>query len=412
MLIMKSREKPHHHLPPTRKWSGGTSQQRMVNALRTLLLHRDEINWDVLLPHIMRSFRAVPHGSTGKSANYLMFGRELNLPETLIAGPQGPRTTRSQYSVDLDKRLEHTYAFEREQQKTTLDKDPGTEPMFTLHDFVWTKANRCRKGTSRKLQPRYTGPYQIIAVYDNGTYLINQGGRQSVINECNLKLYSPATNNWGRSPRIHEPHQIALTYSNRPPKAAEIPEIIETPRNLSKSRPETDKLISKLETTKLITTPERVEIEREQTPTATIPLGFPGKEKETENRTTPTKKIYCPDQEDNSKSTPTGSVKKLPTHLQDHDLSHVQLAPPISKQTPPIRRVAGMILNGDEYESEFLPLFTLNKLTCSPQIHHSTSNYRISKTHSPKTNMDNSNTELNIFTDQEYPEDTPAAAQG
>lgn len=46
---------------------------------------------------------------------------------------------------------------------------------------------------------------------------------------------------------------------------------VEIPRNISKSKPETDKRISK---------PEIVQMRNEQTPTATIPLGFPEKEKE------------------------------------------------------------------------------------------------------------------------------------
>lgn len=47
------------------------------DVLRSLLLGKDEEDWDLLLPQIMRGIRASPHHSTGETPNYMMFGREL-----------------------------------------------------------------------------------------------------------------------------------------------------------------------------------------------------------------------------------------------------------------------------------------------------------------------------------------------
>lgn len=52
-------------------------------TLQVLLLDRDPLEWDRLLPHIMRTMRATPHSATGETTNYLMIGRELRLPDEL-----------------------------------------------------------------------------------------------------------------------------------------------------------------------------------------------------------------------------------------------------------------------------------------------------------------------------------------
>ena len=83
--------------------------------LRTLLLRRSEDDWDLLLPYIMRSIRASAHQATAKTPNFLMLGREVRLPEHLLYGPNAEKTTsREQYAVDLQKRLDIAHCLLRE----------------------------------------------------------------------------------------------------------------------------------------------------------------------------------------------------------------------------------------------------------------------------------------------------------
>lgn len=72
----------------------------MGNDIRSLLLKRDETDWDLILPHTMRSIRAMPHGITAEAPNFLMFERELELPDTLLAGQTKEGNTREQYALD------------------------------------------------------------------------------------------------------------------------------------------------------------------------------------------------------------------------------------------------------------------------------------------------------------------------
>ena len=81
--IQKTRTTPYH---PQGNGVVERGNKDLGDALRSLLLHRDDTDWDILLPQIMRSIRSSPHSVTGETPNFLMFGRELALPDTLTLG--------------------------------------------------------------------------------------------------------------------------------------------------------------------------------------------------------------------------------------------------------------------------------------------------------------------------------------
>ena len=64
--------------------------RNLGDSLRTLLLRRGQEEWDLLLPQIMRGFRGTPDSVTGETANLMMLGRELWLPDQLQLHPPPP----------------------------------------------------------------------------------------------------------------------------------------------------------------------------------------------------------------------------------------------------------------------------------------------------------------------------------
>lgn len=175
------------------------------DALRSLLLRRDEPDWDLILPQTTRSLRAMLHGLTGETPNFLMFGRELDLPDTVMSGPTETGNTREQYAINLKERLETAYKVIIEIQRQTKIEDKYLERRFMTDDLVWLQTETYAKGTSRKLQACYYGPYRILEVYENNTYLLDKHGKTIRINEDRLKLYSPTTTQWGSAPTREEP---------------------------------------------------------------------------------------------------------------------------------------------------------------------------------------------------------------
>ena len=57
------------------------------DALQALLLKRSQGDWNLVLPQLLRAFRGTPQSGTGETANLLMLGRELRLPDLLMNSP-------------------------------------------------------------------------------------------------------------------------------------------------------------------------------------------------------------------------------------------------------------------------------------------------------------------------------------
>lgn len=201
--VAKSRTTPYH---PQSNGVVERGNKDLGDALRSMLLGGDAGDWDLLLPQIMRSFRAMPHTSTEETANFMMFGRELRLPDQLIYGTASMEAeTRTQYVCDLKQRLQLAHELLRGQQQQIRSADNQEEPLFKVGDKVWLQAKRFSKGKAKKLQSKYVGPYNIQGVNQNHTYVIELKGRQSTESESRLKRYLPAVHPEGRAPVLCEP---------------------------------------------------------------------------------------------------------------------------------------------------------------------------------------------------------------
>ena len=162
----------------------------------------------MLLPQIMRTIRASPHKQTGETANFMMLGREVRLPEHLMYGPAASNTTsRERYAAELADRMGEAHDKLRRQQLQLRTGDRQEEPSFKAGQLVWLRTKRFSKGQSHKLQPKFTGPYIIKEAARNHTYVIEQNGRTSREAESRLKAYNPAENPAGKIPTLVEPNR-------------------------------------------------------------------------------------------------------------------------------------------------------------------------------------------------------------
>ena len=203
--IRKSRTSPYH---PQGNGVVERGNRTLGDALRTLLLTKSQVDWDKMLPQIMRAFRATPHSSTGETANGLMLGREVRLPDQLMCpAPLDEPVDRSQYVTDLAERLEQTHEMIREKQKEIRQQDSEEPLLFKPGDFVWLENRRRRKGVNPKLQPKFVGPYEVLQAFDNHTYKIGRQGQESVQSEMRLKKYTRATQPVARAPVELEPRR-------------------------------------------------------------------------------------------------------------------------------------------------------------------------------------------------------------
>ena len=201
--IEKTRTTPYH---PQANGLVERNNRGLGDSLRALLLDQGQDEWDLLLPHIMRAFRGTPHTTTGETANFLMMGRELRLPDQLNNHPpQIDVDSTHQYAVDLDCRLKTAHDLLRRQQLETRDGDTEDPLLFTKGDWVLLINKRRRKGQNPKLQSKFVGPYKVIDCYPSHTYKIERHGQASIQSEKRLKLYTPCQTPEGQAPTLLEP---------------------------------------------------------------------------------------------------------------------------------------------------------------------------------------------------------------
>ena len=136
-----------------------------------------------------------------------MMGREARLPDQLLHGRSLEEdVSREAYAVALGERLYIAYEKLRTQEQRVRHADSQEVPLFKKGDLVWLHSKRVAKDKSKKLQPKFTGPYQVLDVNtENHTCLIEQNGRSSRVAEIRLKLYHHAYQPQGRAPVVAEP---------------------------------------------------------------------------------------------------------------------------------------------------------------------------------------------------------------
>ena len=71
----------------------------------------------------------------------------------------------------------------RNQQLAIRSEDSEEPLLFAAGDRVWMENKRRRPGINPKLQSRFLGPYEVLAAYDNHTYLLGHGDQQLIVNE-------------------------------------------------------------------------------------------------------------------------------------------------------------------------------------------------------------------------------------
>ena len=195
------------------------------DTLRTMLLRRSQRDWDLLLPQIMRAYRATPHSTTGQTANLLFLGREVRLPDQLYhPTPLPPAQSRASFIRDTEARLQEAHQLLRDQQLTLRSEDSEEPLLFATGDKVWLENKRRRPGVNPKLQSRFIGPYEVRATYPNHTYLLGHGEQQMVVNEQRLKRYQAGQEANQEAPALLESQPTSLRGRPGRPRRRPAPE--------------------------------------------------------------------------------------------------------------------------------------------------------------------------------------------
>jgi hypothetical protein len=142
----------------------------------------DQSNWDLFIPFATYVYNTTVHSATAFSPFELVYGFKSEVPSALREAPT-VQYTYDDYLAELRSRMQsaHEVARQRllsskEKSKEYYDRDSETLDI-QVGNKVLLFDETVRRGRSRKLSPKFIGPYEVLAV--EGVNVVIKRGRTS-----------------------------------------------------------------------------------------------------------------------------------------------------------------------------------------------------------------------------------------
>jgi len=147
--IEKTRTSPYHA-------QGDGMVERMNRTLEGMLsafVEERQRDWDEHLPYLAMAYRSAVHETSGFTPNFMMMGREANLPLDVVFGkpPDQRYSSSHEWIQSLERRLEISHRFARDnlqcnmrRQKRYYDSRTRWE-RFQIGDLVWLFSPKRKK---------------------------------------------------------------------------------------------------------------------------------------------------------------------------------------------------------------------------------------------------------------------------
>ena len=189
--------------------SAGNSVERWhrwLNSAMTIMYDRNTVDWDLILPAILYSYRVTINDATGFSPAQLVYGRELNLPLDILFNHDGLTSTSFSSEADwanhLHKSLTKAFELARKCQQQAaatrtkrLNASRMPSPHFPKDCTVWywtrkTEANVIHhEGRILPLRSKWAnwwdGPYKFLGWDGDQHVLIQKDGESALRTHIN-----------------------------------------------------------------------------------------------------------------------------------------------------------------------------------------------------------------------------------
>ncbi len=194
--IGRTRTSPEH---PQANGLCERMNQTIKNMLCTNVQEHGE-EWDRYLETVLFAYNATCQESTGFSPNLLWFGREVQLPLSLIfpdATEKPPPNSYDEHVEKLRSSISNNLAIAREntrqatkRQRRNYDKRVHGKPL-EIGTQVLLHTLQIQPGVMRKMAPKFKGPFRVLEVLNGGRdYLLDLGKRgQKIFHFDRLKAY-------------------------------------------------------------------------------------------------------------------------------------------------------------------------------------------------------------------------------
>lgn len=143
-----------------------------------------QTDWDDWINFAMFTYNTTPHTSTKFTPFELIFGEKASLP-TAIIQPAELKYTYDDFIDNLKFKLNKSREIAREnlienksKSKATYDKKLGNPIQYQINDLIYLRNEQFKGGHSRKLTPKFNGPYKIVTVNSRTNVTIKIGKKK------------------------------------------------------------------------------------------------------------------------------------------------------------------------------------------------------------------------------------------
>jgi len=191
---------------------------KVVAALRTSV-SQNQTDWDTLVPYAQVAINCAYHHSIGDVPHYLVYLQDKVLPYDLLIREASQAVTpgsRSEYIEEAMLKAKIALECARnslaeEQAKFTRRVNVGRSPSEIKPGMrVYIRKHVVKAGLTRKLQPKYKGPYRILEALAYNKYRVRDltTAAEEVVHHDHMKIVPEycierETNHTVRSPYPH-----------------------------------------------------------------------------------------------------------------------------------------------------------------------------------------------------------------
>ncbi|CAG2211763.1 unnamed protein product [Mytilus edulis] len=153
-------------------------------------VNKNVTNRDEYINLLLAAYRSTPHPATGFSPNYMMLGREVNIPLNLMFRSHENRTENNEdYISTIKSHFQNVYEIARENLKTNAERQKRdhdtrlTDNRYELGALVY----KFDKTVNKKFRSPWLGPFVITKILSPVVYEIRGEFRTEVVHHDRLK---------------------------------------------------------------------------------------------------------------------------------------------------------------------------------------------------------------------------------